>query len=1279
VGTPDDIAIIGMSGTFAGAPDVPAFWSNILGKVDAVREAPPDWLGDESLFDDAEPTSSSPPRVYTRAGGFLGDLARFDPRPFGTMPVAIDGSEPDQFLALKSATAALADAGYSGRDFDRENTGIILGHGIHANRGNVNGMQQGIVLPQTMGMLRAAFPEMSDSSAQAVKNLLTRKLPSLNVDTVPGLVPNIMTGRIANRLDLMGPNYIIDAACASSLLAVEAAITELRRGRANMMLAGGVNTSTSPLVYMVFCKIGALSRKARVRPFDRSADGTLLGEGQGIVVLKRLEDALRDNDRIYAVIKGSGASSDGRAMGLMAPRLEGEVLAMKRAYTSSGIDPATIDLVEMHGTGIPLGDQLEIQSISRVLGRPRGSAPDVAIGSVKSMIGHCIPAAGMASIIKMTQALHHKVLPPTLADEINPELGLDQTGFFLNTEVRPWLHRRDAPRRAAVNAFGFGGINTHMILEEAPGTGATPTAAFGLRAPAAPELFLLAGDTREALVAALRDLAATTESADAPPLKALAAGTARALGSGPHRLAVIASDMGALRAKLLRVVDRIANPDTHRLRGRDGVFFTDEPIGGKVAFLFPGENSQYENMLSDLAVASPAVREWLDRLEGLFRDEREVPHRSMMFPPPLGLSKAERDVLAEKLHRVDYGSEAVFYSDMAIFTLLRALSIKPDFIVGHSTGENAAIIASGLVKTTPDQVGEIIRRMNVIFQGIEDSKVVPNGTLLAVGAADRGTINKVLEKHPEIYLTMDNCPNQAILFGSSKLMSEIEEQLTAKGAICNALPLSWAYHTPFVAPMADKFVNMLADDDIGEPLAPVYSCASAGPFPTAPAAVRSLLRGQYVSRVRFAETIARLYDDGARIFVEVGPGGTLTGFVGDILRGKAHLALASDSARGSSLEQVLHLLGQLFVHRVPLDMAPLFEPVPEPEAAPKRPPEGAVLKSELPFIHLAPEEAGQLRAALLDGLVLALPAQAAPSPGIAASTVPAAAPEYAEAPAYAEPTNEAPAHAAPAAAVLRGVALLNDFLHGGNAAVPADAGRALVSGWTGRLALPFPAAVEFLSAAPHALSDPGFPNAMAPLLADDDIAYFMQVIGPQGARRQSEWLIGRAAARLAVGAWLWGRGDASAGQAGEITHDAEGRPMLAAPGASDAVFLSVSHKDGIAVAAAADRPVGIDLERFSDLRDPDSMARAAFSAHEAGVLGLYNGRAAELVTIAWSAKEAVAKALGQRIQGREQSFVVTGFDPGNSTISVTHDASVVDAFYSIEGDFVCTLATPVAA
>ncbi len=535
---PEDIAIIGMAATFAKAPDVATYWSNILGKVDAIGDAPPEWIGDEVLYDPLGTRDSM--RIYTRRGGFLGDLARFDPRPFGTMPVALGGGEPDQFLALKAAVSALEDAGYAKREFARERTGIILGHGIHANRGNVNGLQQGLFVAQTIGILRSVFPELTAERSLQIEAMLNAKLPTLSVDTVPSLVPNIMTGRIANRLDLMGPNYIIDAACASSLLAIESAVTELRTGRADMMLAGGVNTTTSPLVYMVFCKIGALSRGSNIRPFDKSADGTLLGEGQGIVVLKRLEDAFRDGDHVYAVIKGTGAASDGRAMGLMAPRLEGEVLAIKRAYASSGIDPATIDLVEAHGTGIPLGDELEVQALTAVLGERRGPLPRVAFGSVKSMIGHCIPAAGMASVIKMAMALDQKVLPPTLANEINPALGLERTPLFLNTEAQPWMHRRDAPRRAAINAFGFGGINTHMILEEAPGTRGAPTATFGLRSPRTAELFLLAADTHEGLVDAVRTLAARADTLHCA-LRRLAVETHAMLGTGSFRLAVIAA------------------------------------------------------------------------------------------------------------------------------------------------------------------------------------------------------------------------------------------------------------------------------------------------------------------------------------------------------------------------------------------------------------------------------------------------------------------------------------------------------------------------------------------------------------------------------------------------------------------------------------------------------------------------------------------------------------------------------------------------------------------
>ena len=1289
---PDDIAIIGMAATFPRAPDVASFWSNILGKVDAIGEAPAGWLGDDVVFD---PNSGRGDlRIYTKTGGFLGDLARFDPRPFGTMPVAVTGAEPDQFLALKAAVGALADAGYDKKEFNRERTGIILGHAIHAHRGNVNGIQHGLVLAQTVGVLRSVLPELTDANCRDIEAMLSAKLAPVNVDTVPGLVPNMMTGRIANRLDLMGPNYIMDAACASSLLAVKSAISELHSGRADLMLAGGVNTTTSTFVYMVFCQLGALSRSSRIRPFDKSADGTLLGEGQGIVVLKRLADALRDGDRIYAVVKGIGSSSDGRAMGLMAPRLEGEILAMRRAYEESGIDPATVDLVEAHGTGIPLGDQLEVQALSAVMGERQGPAPRIALGSVKSMIGHCIPAAGVASIIKMAMALDQKVLPPTLADEINPVLELERTPLFLNTETLPWLHRPDVPRRAAINAFGFGGINSHMILEEAPGAAGDPGAAFGLRHRPTVELFLLAGDTREALVEAARALAEQADRQAAQPLRRLAAETNGGLGAdqlaiGGHRLAVVAADAADLRKKILGILDKIANPDTHRLQSRTGVFFTDQPIGGKIAFVFPGENSQYPHMLGDLALASPIVRRWLDRLEGLFHGEREVPHRLLLYPPKLGLSDGERRDLEARLRGVDNGSEAVFFADIALFSLLRALGVQPDFILGHSTGENAAIIASGLVEATPDDVCDYIRRMNAIFREVDEGKLIPNGMLLTIGAIERGAIDRVVERHAEIQFTMDNCPNQVVLFGPAELMREVQTELTSQGAICTALPLSWAYHTTFVTPMVDQFVKLLDIENIGKPIARVYSCASAGPFPEDRAAIRQLLRDQYVSRVRFTETVRRLHDDGARIFVEVGPGSTLTGFVGDILRDKPHLALASDSTRRSSLEQMLQLLGQLFIHRVPLQLAPLYAE--GNEAAPPDTTRQPFLESVVPFIHLAPEEALRVREMMQEAMPAAAtapPPQPMPPPVHA----PMAEPSPDEiSPDETSPDETSPAQIPPPAArsLTDHFGLMTAFLHNQEivtsraVATQRNGASQPVSGWSGRLALPFAASIEFVSANEMPIAD--FVSAVAPYLGRGDLDYFEREIAPQAARRQEEWLLGRIAARRALAAWLASHGDGAGAADIEILYDAEGRPVLSGPMAdgqtpNKPVFISISHKSGIAVATVADRPVGIDLEQFTALRDPDGVLRIAFSRAEAALLDNGNGRGKDqrqdgrLVTIAWSAKEAAAKSLGQKMLLREHSFELQSFDPAQGTARIMHGSAVIDAFYVVDGDFVCTLA-----
>jgi acyl transferase domain-containing protein len=377
--TRGEVAIVGMACLFPGAPDLQTYWQNIVSKVDAVGDPPPEW-GADLFFD---PDSSENDRIYCKRGGYLGDLARFDPLDFGIMPNSIDGGEPDQFLALRVAHDALVDAAYFERSVAKERAEVIIGRGTYINRGFTTVLQHALAVDQTIRILKQLHPEHSDEELVEIKQQLKASLPPFNAEIAPALVPNIMSGRIANRLDFMGPNYTIDAACASSLIAVERGMNDLLEDRCDASLVGGVHCSTPPPILMIFCQLGALSRRGEMRPFDRDADGPLLGEGVGFVLLKRLEDAERDDDRIYAVLRGVGTSSDGRALGLLAPRVDGEELAIRRAYAATGIDPSTVELLEAHGTGTPVGDVAELEALTRVFGLRNGEGPRCAIGTVK--------------------------------------------------------------------------------------------------------------------------------------------------------------------------------------------------------------------------------------------------------------------------------------------------------------------------------------------------------------------------------------------------------------------------------------------------------------------------------------------------------------------------------------------------------------------------------------------------------------------------------------------------------------------------------------------------------------------------------------------------------------------------------------------------------------------------------------------------------------------------------------------------------------------------------
>ncbi|MCB0037160.1 MAG: hypothetical protein KDE51_24180, partial [Anaerolineales bacterium] len=445
------IAIIGLAGIFPQAKNLQEYWDNIVKEVDSITEVPPSRWEIDDYYD---PDPTVPDKTYCKRGGFIPDID-FNPMEFGLPPNILEVTDVSQLLSLVVAKQAMKDAGYGdGVEFNRAKTGVVLG---------VGGGQK-LITPLTSRLQYPIWDRVLESSgvAEADRSAIIEKMKKAYIrweeNSFPGMLGNVISGRVANRLDLGGMNCVVDAACAASLAAIKMAVTELTDYRADKMITGGVDTDNSIFMYMSFSKTPAFSKNNDIRPFDTNADGMMIGEGIGMLVLKRLEDAERDNDRIYAVIKGIGTSSDGRYKSIYAPRASGQSLAVQRAYEDAGFSPATVGLVEAHGTGTPAGDPTEFEGLNEVFAHHNPNKQHIALGSVKSQIGHTKAAAGAASLVKVALALHHKVLPPTLNVEApNPKMDIENTPFYLNTHTRPWLPPQNGlPRRAGVSAFGFG-------------------------------------------------------------------------------------------------------------------------------------------------------------------------------------------------------------------------------------------------------------------------------------------------------------------------------------------------------------------------------------------------------------------------------------------------------------------------------------------------------------------------------------------------------------------------------------------------------------------------------------------------------------------------------------------------------------------------------------------------------------------------------------------------------------------------------------------------------
>ncbi|UPK71081.1 type I polyketide synthase [Chitinophaga filiformis] len=796
-----DAAIIGMSGIFPGAGDIHTFWQNIINKRDAIQTVPGNRL-DASLFD---PRSNAVDRFYCRKGGFIDDYAWFDPIQFGILPLAVEGTEPEQLLTLSLARQALQDAGVpDSAPLDR--TGIIIGKGNYTGPGATRAIEIVRTGEQIVQILQSALPGLSDEELDKVKKEFQLKKGRFGPDTAMGLIPNLVASLVANRLNLGGAAYTIDAACASSLIAVDHAIGELSTGRADMVIAGGVHVSQNAPFWSIFTQLGALSRRQQIRPFDQQADGLLIGEGCGFVVLKRLEDAIRDQDRIYAVIKGTGVSSDGAGTSVMSPSVKGQAKAIRQAWEAAGIDVQQVGYIEAHGTGTPLGDKTELETLAAIFGQP-GKLPKAGIGSVKSMIGHAMPAAGIAGLIKTSLALYYSQLPPTLHCDIPLDI-MQQTRFEPVRETLDW-NLSELPKRAGVNAFGFGGINAHVVVEGFSERNLAPRKLFHGLAPRQPQVLLLARDSREALLQAL-------EQQDNHP------------GQGDYRIALFDPTPERIR-KAMKIVER-----NMPWRNKQDIWFSNEPLvskGGKVAFLFPG--------LDGLAGGE------IDSVAGYFGL-----HLS-------GQSGADKEgvwdsaiQLLEKSHVLD--------------TALKTLGVYPDMNAGHSLGEWLAGRSSGLAAESS---------VLMLLQELNPAAFEQKNTRFLVVGCGYDRLSPLLNGVQDIHLSMDNCPQQVILCGTIEAVDKLIPVLRTEQIFHQVLPFQSGFHSPFVANKLDLLLDGINKVEFQDTRIPLWSATTLDTYPREFEAIRQLSIDHLIKPVRFRQLIEKLYAEGVRVFIQAGSGG----------------------------------------------------------------------------------------------------------------------------------------------------------------------------------------------------------------------------------------------------------------------------------------------------------------------------------------------------------------------------------------------------------------------
>ncbi len=942
--TKEPIAIIGIGAIMPGALSKDEFWQNIQTGKYCITEIPKSYW-DYKLF--YSPDHKAEDKLYSKIGGFIPEGFKFNSIKYRIPPQIAKQMDTVQHLAIETTRMALEDSGYDKKEFDHNRCAVIIGNSMGGMKNEMSNTR--LNRPFLYEILKET-PTYKSLSPEAEKKLMDemdegvrQKFTPVNEDSMPGELANVIAGRVANVFDVHGTNFTVDAACATSLAAVDQAVNGLREGNFDMAIVGGVDQMMSPSAYIKFCKIGALSEKGSC-PFDAKADGFVMAEGAGTVILKRLSDAVKDGDRVYAVIRAVGASSDGKGKGITAPNPKGQKIAVEKAFEQVEYTPGDIGLVEAHGTSTRVGDAVELNALYDIFA-PYAKPGTIGLGSVKSQIGHAKAAAGIASLIKTSLALYNKVLPPSVNFETpNPTVDWATSPFRVITKAEPW--NSDKIRRANVSAFGFGGTNFHVAMEEmndelvkktqehkvcaAKISNPAPAAAQEKKEMKATEYSLLvpgekiqsdvltfSADTKQDLFNELSKaiLAIKYDPTYLPSI------SYQNHIQKPHKFAVSINveNPEKLKEKIEYFIKIAGSQDVWAQESlylkMKGIYpFTPTEVKPKVCFMFPGQGSQYVDMMKDLASKYKVVMDTFMEADRLLIDIIGQNLTDTLWSKP-GETKEQIAAREAAIKKTEMTQPAMLTADIAMMRLLSSFGLKPDVVMGHSLGEYAAAVAAGIFDFE-NGLKAVCTRGKVM----SEIKVEDNGKMASIATTAEAVEPHLKRINGYVAVANKNCPTQTVIAGASKAVDDAIKMFTDMGIQAVQIPVSHAFHSEIVRPAMPQYRAFLDTLTFHAPKMPITTNVTAEFYPNDPEKIKDLMVTQISHSVEWIKQLKTTYDSGVRLFVECGPKRVLSALAASTLSDKKDIkVLASNHPKKGGIVEFNDLFANLISSGIHID------------------------------------------------------------------------------------------------------------------------------------------------------------------------------------------------------------------------------------------------------------------------------------------------------------------------------------------------------------------------